>query len=50
MNFVDEMEIKGRKVYPVLTAPLAGKSLDDGVCPDDHVTLLEISWLIVRSF
>jgi len=25
------------RVYPVLTAPLAGKSLDQAVCPDSHL-------------
>ena len=35
---VKQAEHAGRRLYPVLTAPLAGKGITDIVCPDSHST------------
>lgn len=34
---VRDIVIKDNRVYPVLTAPLAGKGLTDAVCPQSHI-------------
>ena len=34
---VKSIALEGHRVYPVLTAPLAGKGLSDAVCPESHI-------------
>ncbi len=38
VNTVRDKVLENHKLYPILTAPLAGKGLIDVVCPDSHIT------------
>ena len=37
VQIVRDEAFKGHRLYPILTAPLAGKGLTDAVCPKNHI-------------